>query len=307
MSSDSDHSTEHERPDQERRERTGNSKRASAAALIDAFAQQYHADRREAGRRENHRTFREWLTIIGLFIAAVVAFFQWRELRSTDHNIAEQARISAGQLVAMENQLKEMRSTGAQTDALIVENKKSAEAATQSAKAAEQSVKIASDTARRQLRAYIDVTDVRLDCPNCGKSKGGLIPPKKGAPEFRLILKVKNFGVTPAYQVRACHGAYMTARDSFPPDDFPYNCGEFCETCPPITIGPGAETPIVLNLPRDEVLMASFGLKRMFNFGKITFNDTFSTARKHSFCWFFQGDNQGDAFGCPKNNTDEDE
>ena len=122
-----------------------------------------------------------------------------------------------------------------------------------------------------------------------------------------FVLKVKNFGVTPAYQVRACHGAYMTARDSFPPDDFPYNCGEFCETCPPITIGPGAETPIVLNLPRDEVLMASFGLKRMFNFGKITFNDTFSTARKHSFCWFFQGDNQGDAFGCPKNNTDEDE
>lgn len=282
-----------------------NTKRASAAALIDAFAQQYQADRAETGRREKHRIFREWLTIIGLFIAAVVAFFQWRELRSTDHNIAEQARISAGQLATMENQLKEMRSTGTQTDALIAENKKSADAATLSAKAAQESAKISSDTARRQLRAYIDVTGVKVDCPNCIKGKGGLSPPKKGVPEFRLVMNVKNFGTTPAYQVRACHGTYMTELYSFPPDDFTYDCGDFCKTCPPMTIGPGAEVPIVLPLPVSDVVGSSFGFKRMFDFGKITFNDTFSASRKHSFCWFFQGNS--DAFGCPKNNADQED
>jgi hypothetical protein len=84
---------------------SGNQRRASAAALIDAFAQQYQADRQEAAGKERHRIFREWLTIIGLFLAAIVAFFQWRELRSTDHNIAEQARTASGQLTLMQRQL----------------------------------------------------------------------------------------------------------------------------------------------------------------------------------------------------------
>jgi hypothetical protein len=81
-------------------------KRASAAALIDAFARQYERDRETARNSEKHRTFREYLTIVGLFLAAVIAFFQWRELRSTDRNIGEQARISAEQLTIMSRTLE---------------------------------------------------------------------------------------------------------------------------------------------------------------------------------------------------------
>src|SRR4051794_20985191 len=111
MSSESTQPTKNEDSSKEAGKGSSNNRRASAAALIDAFAQQYQADRQEASGRERHRIFREWLTIVGLFIAAVVAFFQWRELRSTDHNIAEQARISAGQWNVMQDQLNEMRSS----------------------------------------------------------------------------------------------------------------------------------------------------------------------------------------------------
>jgi hypothetical protein len=91
MASEPADQAENNEASEEKGKGSSHGKRATAAALIDAFAQQYQADRKETGRREKHRIFREWLTIIGLFIAAAVAFFQWRELRSTDHSIAGQA------------------------------------------------------------------------------------------------------------------------------------------------------------------------------------------------------------------------
>lgn len=100
----SEGSTEDHDASEENGKGTNHHKRASAASLIEAFAQQYQADRQEAGRREGQRIFREWLTIIGLFLAAVVAAFQWTELRSTDHSIAEQAKIAARQLDEMREQ-----------------------------------------------------------------------------------------------------------------------------------------------------------------------------------------------------------
>lgn len=53
-----------------------NKKRASAAALIDAFVDEYRADREQYNRRENHRVVREWLTIIFLFVAASAGIVQ---------------------------------------------------------------------------------------------------------------------------------------------------------------------------------------------------------------------------------------
>jgi hypothetical protein len=87
---------------QEEGESKPNPKRASAATLIDAFARQYERDKEATRKSEKHRTFREYLTIGGLFLAAVVAGFQWSELRSTDYHIGEQAKISAVQLNVMQ-------------------------------------------------------------------------------------------------------------------------------------------------------------------------------------------------------------
>jgi hypothetical protein len=53
-----------------------NNKRASAAALIGAFADEYRTDREHYNRREHHRVVREWLTIIFLFVAASAGIVQ---------------------------------------------------------------------------------------------------------------------------------------------------------------------------------------------------------------------------------------
>jgi hypothetical protein len=79
-------------------------KRASAAALIDAFIDEYRTDREGHNRRENHRVAREWLTIVGLFFAAGFAFLQWLELGRTDKNIERQANLIGEQLKAMNTQ-----------------------------------------------------------------------------------------------------------------------------------------------------------------------------------------------------------
>ena len=87
---------------EEKGKSNSSNKRASAAALIDVFTRQYQADRKEAGRREGHRIFREWLTITGLFLAAAVAVFQWRELRSTDTTLKETLQQNRDALVVQQ-------------------------------------------------------------------------------------------------------------------------------------------------------------------------------------------------------------
>src|SRR5437867_3348513 len=163
---------------------SGNNRRASAAALIDAFAQEYQADRREASGRERHRIFREWLTIIGLFLAAIVAFFQWRELRSTDHNIAQQAQIASDQRKVMQEQLNELRSSGLQTDALITAARNSAESAKRSSDLAEKSLVAAN-------RPWIKV-DIQVAGPISYNVNGA---------NFTLRYILTNIGRSPAVNV----------------------------------------------------------------------------------------------------------
>ena len=81
---------QHDKPTEKEGEPRQRHKRASAAALIDAFVDEYRTDRKAHNRRENHRVAREWLTIVGLFFAAGFAFLQWLELGKTDKNIAAQ-------------------------------------------------------------------------------------------------------------------------------------------------------------------------------------------------------------------------
>jgi hypothetical protein len=94
---------------EERGEPAKNNKRASAATVLNAFVHEYRTDRDAYNSREKHRIWREWLTIIGLFIAALFAFLQWLELGKTDKNIERQANLVEGQLTAMQGQLAEMR------------------------------------------------------------------------------------------------------------------------------------------------------------------------------------------------------
>lgn len=172
--------TEKQGGEQEGREGQGNHKRASAAALIEAFARQYRTDREEAKSGEKHRIFREWLTIIGLFIAAVVAFFQWRELRSTDHNIAEQAKVAGAQL-------KEIREAGKQTDRSIAAFERMAQATQDVSEGTKTTVEQSRDASEKQLRAYIEV-----------ESTGKIVV--EGT-DIHIPIQMRNRGLTPAYQI----------------------------------------------------------------------------------------------------------
>ena len=176
---------------------------------------------------------------------------------------------------------------------------------TRAAKATEESVKIAGDTAKRQLRAYLAITDVKIDCTNCIKQSGKLNPPKKGLADFRVLVTVKNFGSTPAYEARTCSHTYMAEPGKFPPDDFDYSCENVCTTCPANTLSPGNSRILMLPIETGDVLMASAGFKRLFYYGTTTFKDAFRDSRKLPFCWFIEGGDEG--IDCPAHNTAQDD
>jgi hypothetical protein len=267
----------------------GSTKRASAAGLIEAFAQQYQADRQQTDRREGHRIFREWLTIIGLFLAAGIAVFQWRELRSTDHNIAEQARIAADQFKTMQDQLAEMRGTSAQTDKLIDANQKladasvkQAEAATTSASAANASVDLAGQTAERQLRAYINVETVKLDWKNGVQSSAEVA--------------IRNAGQTPANNV-VVRGVIASSDEAAPnrlPAYFGNNPSNFG------MVSDSSKVTKILGQGRQESygIYSSTGSKskgrkpppfpgRVFVVGAIYYNDIFGKRRYTRLCVYY--------------------
>jgi hypothetical protein len=90
-----------------------------------------------------------WVIAVATAINVVVVGLQWRELEKAYEPIKiqseaaiEAAKAGTGQLVVMQNQLEEMRSTGAQTEAIISANKKFADAAVKQAEAATASVAI---------------------------------------------------------------------------------------------------------------------------------------------------------------------
>lgn len=173
------------------------------------------------------------------------------------------------------------------------------------AKATEDSVKTAADTAKRQLRAYLTVSNIKIECSNC-KKKDGWETPKNVRPEPRILLTVKNSGATPAYNVQTCSGAERTEPDTFLPADFPFSCEKTCNTCPVNNIAPGAEATIILHLDLGDMMMASAGFKRLFYFGTISFTDTFGSSRKRPFCWYSQG-SSGEGIDCPYHNSPNDD
>lgn len=194
----------------------------------------------------------------------------------------------------------------------LIETRKAVAATEKAAKATEDSVKIASDTARRQLRAYLAITGENIECTNCTIKDKTIYPPKNGpdASEIRVIMRVKNFGATPAYEMRTCNGTLLTKPEEFPPKDFDYACKVACETCPPTTLGPGAEGLVSLYVPPRDFVQAAIGISRLFFFGTINFIDTFRERRELPFCWVMDGDGKRfipESYGCPEHNAAKDD
>lgn len=97
-----------------------------------------------------------------------------------------------GQLRVMQAQLNEMRASGTQTDKLIAANNITAEAA-------KEAIALSEKTSERQLRAYLGVDNGYLD--------------RKQA---ICILPIRNFGQTPAYEVRVYTRRLMPTEEAIP-------------------------------------------------------------------------------------------
>jgi hypothetical protein len=173
------------------------------------------------------------------------------------------------------------------TSAAVVEaQKQTVEAQNQTAQAmrqaeaAEAQIAVATDTEKRQLRAYIGVVP-----PADNQIANPFLPPAK--PLIRLT--PKNFGMTPAYRAQHLVGLGVAA---YPlPKEFEYPIQRLTEPPNPITIYPGTLdiAGIIADAQRpltpDEVKRIEDGKSaRLYVWGTITYYDAFGTHHFTNFC-----------------------
>jgi hypothetical protein len=178
----------------------------------------------------------------GLFLVAVVqAGMFWRQLRI----------MSAG----------------------LRDTRQAADAATQSAIATKASVGLAEDTAERQLRAYVLVLQLELDMSET--------PPLPDEGKAALKLAIKNWGLTPAYDVRVYAETRFFPRTS-------EQAGFVDARMPGVpkgTIPPGGI--VYSTIPGDSGEEVRRMLRRqtydLFLFGRIEYVDTFGVRRYSNF------------------------
>lgn len=74
----------------------------SISALENTIATERDADRKQQKRSERGKSFREWATVILLFVTAGFVFGQWREMQKVYEPIAEQARYTRESYAAVQ-------------------------------------------------------------------------------------------------------------------------------------------------------------------------------------------------------------
>jgi regulator of extracellular matrix RemA (YlzA/DUF370 family) len=153
--------------------------------------------------------------------------------------------------------------------------RRSAGAATRSAEAARDSVRLAEGTAERQLRAYVFL--------DSDKTIEKLRVAVGEEPSF--LLRVKNFGLTPAYNFSVTRS---TAIGPWPLDtDLPIGSPqESTQSLPPGAISFWGSDP---DKKGGTVTVAEFaemrdGKRRFYIFGRISYVDAFDSPRYTNFC-----------------------
>jgi hypothetical protein len=145
-------------------------------------------------------------------------------------------------------------------------------AAAHAAEAAQASVKVASQTAERELRAYVSVDLVNFD-----------ISKVAGAFACRMILKYKNTGQTPAYRFAA---AYRFKIMPWPlPDKYKIDWPDKSAASAEGTINP--QTPSegsALQIVKIDPAALRVAQERLYLIGAVTFVDAFKRDRGIRFC-----------------------
>jgi hypothetical protein len=228
-----------------------NKKRASAAALIDAYVDEYRTDREQHNRRENHRVVREWLTIIFLFVAASAGIVQ--------------ACIFIGQLHEMEKVYGPIKT--------------SAEAAKIAADAAKDSAETTKIAMQLDQRAWLGIEAVSPEppIPEIGKT-------------FIVRITIKNTGKTPARKIISRGRGEPIRKDGKPNFSYeavePFSA-HLMPGVPASTLVapmgvPGANTSMVVNKPVLDAL--ADGTIAAFVHGRFEYEDIFGKPHWVTYC-----------------------
>jgi hypothetical protein len=129
---------------------------ARTTPISQTYSDKKRGDSEEDQRAEQWKIRREWLTIIGLFLAASAAFYQ--------------GYVLSKQAGTLNRQLLEMKSAEVQTDKLIQSNADLAAAAKAQAIAEQQTAATAHDTLVADLRARIAAGNVSLNPIQSGQA-----------------------------------------------------------------------------------------------------------------------------------------
>ena len=138
---------------------------------------------------------------------------------------------------------------------------------------------IADDTEKRQLRAYVSTTAKSVQNFNTTQ-------------DVIIILAIKNFGLTPAYHVRACGWASIFAYPIDPNYKFPecaYDIGQITMTAfPQAEYNPSVDKLGVLT-PADTALVTAGVKARIAVYGTTWYLDAFGVKHFTNFCHLYDG------------------
>ncbi len=149
------------------------------------------------------------------------------------------------------------------------------------------SLDIQKDVEVRQLRAYVAVDSISAE------------KPQKGA-DFIIELKIKNFGQTPAYEVKAINLVKVVPFDQIGASA-PVDISKFIRN-QTISLYPTQEIPSPQNVhqPFSEATLAAIADGRgvIVAHGAVIYKDVFGSLHKTPYCAYFKAD-QAAALSCP--------
>ena len=179
--------------------------------------------------------------------------------------------------------------------------KQSAEAHRQ-ADAAEAQIGVAKDTEKRQLRAYIVITDFSVVCPDCGDDTGGPPWPFRNTVRY----KVENSGQTPAYHVR--NTSYWITVDEVGPyaviaDDFAYEDVNLVEDkfYGEIDVGRDKNRDSGGEIKAEAIPIFKSAVnkeKSLFIYGHVDYCDIFNEPHSTAFCYRYMPNSDNGHLSC---------
>jgi hypothetical protein len=189
------------------------------------------------------------------------------------------------------NQLMEMKKTHA--DAVTASNQQHADTTAALGKA-DTANGISTDTAARQLRAYLGLhavgpqATIMVSCPDCAvEVPASAITPTRNS----LTTVLKNFGATPAYRPRMCSEIEPSLADAEIflkklKNDDSKTCAVLNQRFMP-TIWPTEERPFGVSMDKRQVMIMKgvrVGKNEAYIVGLIEYRDIFNARRRTLFC-----------------------